>query len=446
MSGAQRKTWTSRIGFVLASAGAAVGLGAIWKFPYMAGTNGGSAFLFPYILMTFTVGAALLIAEVALGRAGRGGIVTAYRNLAGRAWVPAGYLGVLTGFLVLCFYSAIGGWTLAYFAEAVTGSGLIADQNELGAHFGAFVSDPVLALGFQWLFLLINGLIVALDVTKGIERISKVLMPLLFVMMLVLIGRGLMLPGATAGLEFLFKFDPSTFTWSALLQAMGFTFFSLCVGCGCMLTYGSYLDKGSNLVGGCLWITFLAVVSSILGGLMIMPSVFAFGLDPTAGPGLTFITMPAVFAQLPFGQVFAVIFYLCIVVAAVTSSVSMIEIVVAFLVDEHRLSRSAAAMLATLALAIVGALPCLSFGKLSDITFFGGKTIFDMFDFFTSNISLPIGGLIILWLAGQKCWPMIRDDITRNSNLSEGQLKFLRTMMIGFSPILVLIVLISGLL
>ena len=446
MSGAQRKTWTSRIGFVLASAGAAVGLGAIWKFPYMAGTNGGSAFLFPYILMTFTVGAALLIAEVALGRAGRGGIVTAYRNLAGRAWVPAGYLGVLTGFLVLCFYSAIGGWTLAYFAEAVTGSGPIADQNELGAHFGAFVSDPVLALGFQWLFLLINGLIVALDVTKGIERISKVLMPLLFVMMLVLIGRGLMLPGATAGLEFLFKFDPSAFTWSALLQAMGFTFFSLCVGCGCMLTYGSYLDKGSNLVGGCLWITFLAVVSSILGGLMIMPSVFAFGLDPTAGPGLTFITMPAVFAQLPFGQVFAVIFYLCIVVAAVTSSVSMIEIVVAFLVDEHRLSRSAAAMLATLALAIVGALPCLSFGKLSDITFFGGKTIFDMFDFFTSNISLPIGGLIILWLAGQKCWPMIRDDITRNSNLSEGQLKFLRTMMIGFSPILVLIVLISGLL
>lgn len=446
MSGAQRKTWTSRIGFVLASAGAAVGLGAIWKFPYMAGTNGGSAFLFPYILMTLTVGAALLIAEVALGRAGRGGIVTAYRNLAGRAWVPAGYLGVLTGFLVLCFYSAIGGWTLAYFAEAVTGSGLIADQKELGAHFGAFVSDPVLALGFQWLFLLINGLIVALDVTKGIERISKVLMPLLFVMMLVLIGRGLMLPGATAGLEFLFRFDPSAFTWSALLQAMGFTFFSLCVGCGCMLTYGSYLDKGSNLVGGCLWITFLAVVSSILGGLMIMPSVFAFGLDPTAGPGLTFITMPAVFAQLPFGQFFAVIFYLCIVVAAVTSSVSMIEIVVAFLVDEHRLSRSTAAMLATLALAIVGALPCLSFGKLSDITFFGGKTIFDMFDLFTSNISLPIGGLIILWLAGQKCWPMIRDDISQNGNLSVGTLKFLRIMMIGFSPILVTIVLVSGLL
>lgn len=417
MSGEQRKTWTSRIGFVLASAGAAVGLGAIWKFPYMAGTNGGSAFLFPYILMTFTVGAALLIAEVALGRAGRGGIVTAYRNLAGRAWVPAGYLGVLTGFLVLCFYSAIGGWTLAYFAEAATGSGLITDQAELGKHFGSFVSDPVQALGFQWLFLLLNGLIVALDVTKGIERISKFLMPLLFVMMLVLIVRGLMLPGAIGGLEFLFKFDPDAFTWSALLQAMGFTFFSLCVGCGCMLTYGSYLDQNSNLVNGCLWITFLAVIASILGGLMIMPSVFAFGLDPSAGPGLTFITMPAVFAQLPFGQVFAVIFYLCIAVAAITSSVSMIEIVVAFLVDEHKMKRAGAAMLSTLALAVVGALPCLSFGKLSDVTFFGGKTIFDLFDFFTSNISLPVGGLIILWLAGVRCWPQIRENITRNTSL-----------------------------
>ncbi len=441
----ERRTWSSRIGFVLASAGAAVGLGAIWKFPYMAGTNGGSAFLFPYIVMTFTVGLALLIAEIALGRAGRGGIVTAYRNLAGRFWVPMGYLGVLTGFMVLCFYSAIGGWTLSYFAEAVTGSGLIADQAKLGQHFGELTSNPVLALGFQWLFLLINGLIVALDVTKGIERISKILMPLLFIMMIILIVRGLMLPGAFGGLEFLFKFDADAFTWSAMLQAMGFTFFSLCVGCGCMLTYGSYLPKESNLLNGCAWISFLAVISSLLGGLMIMPSVFAFGLDPTAGPGLTFITMPAVFAQLPFGQLFAVMFYLCIVVAAVTSSVSMIEIMVAFLVDEHRFTRGSAAVVSTIALAIVGALPCLSFGQLADVTFFGGKTIFDVFDFFTSNISLPIGGLAILYLAGWKCWPTIKADINGQGTVSESAIKLLRIMMIGFSPILVLVVLVSGL-
>ena len=288
-----RKTWSSRIGFVLASAGAAVGLGAIWKFPYMVGTNGGSAFVFPYILMTFTVGLVLLIAEVALGRVGRGGIVTAYRNLGGKAWVPAGYLGVLTGFLVLCFYSAIGGWTLSYFCDALTGTTVVPDQAALGEHFGRLTADPVTAMGFQWLFLLLNGLILALDVTKGIERVSKLLMPLLFILMLVLIGRGLTLPGAWDGVEYLFAFRPEAFSWDAMLQAMGFTFFSLCVGCGCMLTYGSYLDEDSNLLTGCSWIAFLGVIASLLGGLMIMPAVFAFGLDPTAGPGLTFITMPA---------------------------------------------------------------------------------------------------------------------------------------------------------
>lgn len=441
----ERKTWSSRIGFVLASAGAAVGLGAIWKFPYMAGTNGGSAFLFPYILMTFTVGLALLIAEIALGRTGRGGIVTAYRNLAGRRWVPMGYLGVITGFLVLSFYSAIGGWTLAYFADAITGTGLVADQSQLGAHFAELTANPVLALGFQWLFLLINGLIVAFGVTKGIERVSKILMPMLFLMMLVIIVRGLMLPGAMAGVEFLFKFDLDAFTWDAMLQAMGFTFFSLCVGCGCMLTYGSYLPRETNLINGCTWIAFLGVVSSLLGGLMIMPSVFAFGLDPSAGPGLTFITMPAVFAQIPFGHLFAVMFYFCIVVAAITSSVSMIEIIMAFLIDEHRMARPVAAVCSTVVLAVVGALPCLSFGQLADITFFGSKTFFDVFDFFTSNISLPIGGLVILYLAGWKCWDIVKKDISHGGALSNNVLRLLQLVMIGFSPIVVLLVLISGL-
>ena len=440
----ERITWTSRIGFVLASAGAAVGLGAIWKFPYMAGTNGGSAFLFPYILLTFTVGLALLIAEIALGRLGKGGIVTTYRRLAGSAFLPAGYLGVITGFLVLSFYSAIGGWTLSYFCEALVGKGLIADQSQLGAHFGEFTANPVLALGFQWLFLLLNGLIVAFDVTKGIERVSKILMPLLFVLMLVVIGRGLMLPGAWAGVEFLFRFDPQAFTLSGLLQAMGFTFSSLCVGCGCMMTYGSYLSEKTNLIRSCAWIAFLAVIASLMGGLMVMPSVFAFGLDPTAGPGLTFITMPAVFAQLPMGQLFATVFYLCLAVAAITSSVSMIEILVAYLVDERGMSRPKASVLSTIALAVVGALPCLSFGVLSDVTFFGRKTFFDVFDFFTSNLSLPVGGLVILFLAGFRCWSRMSADIAPKSGASAG-MRILRFAICALSPLLVLAVLISGL-
>ncbi len=442
----ERKSWTSRIGFILASVGAAVGLGAIWKFPYMAGTNGGSAFLFPYLLLTFTIGLTLLIAEITLGHIGRGGIVTTYRKLAGSKWVPFGYLGVLTGFLVMSFYSAIGGWTLAYFSDALTGSGLITDQALLGKHFGELTANPVMALGYQWLFLLLNGLIVAFDVTKGIERVSKILMPLLFFMMIALIVRGLMLPGAWAGVEFLFKFDPSAFTWSALLQAMGFVFFSLCVGCGCMLTYGSYLKEGTNVVSGCAWIAILTVISSLLGGLMIMPSVFAFGLDPTAGPGLTFITMPAVFAQLPFGQLFAVMFYLCIAVAAITSSISLIEIIVAFLVDEHHMSRAKASVLSTIALAIVGILPCLSFGILGDVKF-AGKTFFDLFDFFTSNLSLPIGGLIILYLASVVCWNKVRAVLQdkNGSQLSERNTRLLRLMMTTVAPLLVLAVLITGL-
>ena len=447
MPNIQRKSWTSRIGFILASVGAAVGLGAIWKFPYMAGSNGGSAFLFPYILLTLTVGLTLIIAEITLGHIGRGGIVTTYRKIAGSKWVPIGYLGVLTGFLVMTFYSAIGGWTLAYFCEALTGSGLITDQAQLGAHFGELTSNPIMALGYQWLFLLLNGMIVAFDVTKGIERVYKVLMPLLFVIMIILIIRGLSLPGAWAGVEYLFKFDPEAFTLTGLLQAMGFVFFSLCVGCGCMLTYGSYLKEGANVVNGCVWITVLTLISSLLGGLMIMPSVFAFGLNPGAGPGLTFITMPAVFAQLPFGQIFAVMFYLCIVVAAITSSISLIEILVAFLVDEYQMTRAKASVLSTIALAVVGVLPCLSFGILSDVTFFNGKTFFDIFDFFTSNLSLPIGGLVILGLASVVCWDKVRADLAdvKGTGLSAGKLKLLRIMMTTVSPILVLVVLISGL-
>ncbi len=439
-----RKNWTSRIGFVLASTGAAVGLGAIWKFPYMVGNNGGSAFLFPYILLTFTVGFTLLIAEVALGRAGKGGIVTAYRNLAGPKWVPWGYIGVLTGFLVLSFYSAIGGWSLSYFVDALTGSTLITDREALGAHFASLTSNPVTALGFQWLFLAINCFIVAFDVTKGIERVSKFLMPLLFILMCVLIGRGLTLPGAMEGVEYLFKFDPAKFTWEAGLQAMGFTFFSLAVGCGCMLTYGSYLSEKTNLVSGCFQITVLTCIASLLGGLMIMPAVFAFGLEPAGGPGLTFMTMPAVFAQLPMGHILSIAFYLLIIVAAVTSSVSQLEIIMAFLVDEKKLSRPKAAVVSTLSLAVVGMLPCLSFGVLSDVTFFNGKTFFDIFDFLTSNVSLPLGGLVILYLAGKLCWPKIKDDAFGARPENPALIKVLRFSMLVLSPIVVAVVLVTG--
>ena len=441
---ADRSNWTSRMGFILASAGAAVGLGAIWKFPYLSGSNGGSVFLFPYIVLSFTIGLPLLIAEGSMGRTGKGCIVTAYRSIAGKAWAPWGYLGVLTGFCVLCFYSAIGGWTISYLIDALLGNGLVADQQQLSGHFGALVSNPYISIGYQAAFLFLTAWVVAYDVSKGIERLSKYLMPLFFCLVLVIIVRGVTLPGAEKGLAYLFSWNPDAFTWESLLAAMGFTFFSLCVGCGCMLTYGSYLPKSANLVNSCAWITFLATFSSILGGLMIMPAVFAFGLDPTAGPGLTFMTMPVVFAQLPFGQFFAIVFYLCLVLAAITSSVSLLELVVAFVVDELKLKRIHAVTIVTAIMLVVGSFCGLSFGPLADFKI-AGRTIFDNFDYFTSNLSLPVGGLVVCVLVGVHRWKLMREEIIGTQQYPQSLINIFRFMLTVACPVLILTVLISGL-
>lgn len=441
---AERSIWKSRVGFILASAGAAVGLGAIWKFPYLAGSNGGSVFMFPYIILSFTIGLALLIAEIAIGRSGKGDIVTAYSRIAGRRWAGWGYLGVLTGFCVLCFYSAIGGWTLSYAVDAVLGNGLVTDEGQLEAHFGALVTNPYIAIGYQTVFLFLTAWVVAYDISKGIERLSKVLMPLLFVLVVIMIIRGVTIPGAEKGLEYLFKWSPEAFSWKGLLAAMGFMFFSLCVGCGCMLTYGSYLAKDTNLLSGCAWITFLATVASILGGLMVMPPVFAFNLNPSAGPGLTFLTMPAVFAQLPMGQLFAVVFYVCLVVAAITSSVSLLELVVAFMIEQWHMTRIRAVTLSSFAMLVVGSFCGLSFGPLADVKIFG-RTFFDNFDFFTSNLSLPVGGLVVCAIAGCKAWPVIREEISRGSNATSAALNIFRLMVTIACPLLILIVLVTGL-
>lgn len=440
-----RSTWTSRIGFILASAGAAIGLGAIWKFPYLAGTNGGSVFMFPYIVLSFTIGLVLLIAEVGLGRTGKGSIVTAYRAIAGKNWTIWGYLGVLTGFMVLCFYSTIGGWTLSYLIDSAVGRGLVSNQDELSALFGGLVSDPVKSLGFQALFLFLTGWVVAYEISRGIEKISKVLMPLLLVLVIIVIVRGVTLPGASDGLAYLFSWNPEAFSWKSLLAAMGFTFFSLCIGCGCMLTYGSYLSQDSNLINGCAWITFLATAASILGGLMIMPAVFAFHLDPSAGPGLTFMTMPVVFAQLPFGQLFAFAFYLCLAVAAITSSVSLLELVVAFLVDELKMRRMTASLVSCIAMLAVGSLCTLSFGPLADVKPLFERNFFDLFDYFTSNLSLPIGGLVICALVGIKRWSMMKDEIRMGSGVSDSMMSIFRGILTIGCPLLIVVVLISGL-
>ncbi|HBC69898.1 MAG TPA: sodium-dependent transporter, partial [Sutterella sp.] len=220
-----RSTWASQIGFILSSVGAAVGLGAIWKFPYLAGSNGGSAFFFPYMILTFTVGLVLLIAEIAVGRIAGISTVPGFRKLGGKAYLPLAYIAVATGFGILCFYSAVGGWTVAYFIDALLGNAAVADKAALGAHFGALVANPVHAIGFQIVFLLLTALVVNREVSSGIERLNKVLLPTFFILMIVIIIRGVTLPGAEKGIEYLFSWHPEAFTWESLLSAMGFMFF-----------------------------------------------------------------------------------------------------------------------------------------------------------------------------------------------------------------------------
>lgn len=437
-SNSARSVWSSRLGFILASAGSAVGLGAIWKFPYMAGTNGGSVFMLPYIFFTLTIGLVLLIGEMSMGRYVRKGAASAYKALGGRRWGWLGLVSVATGYFVLAFYSVVGGWCVYYLYLAATGNGAI-EASQLGATFDAFVTSGSLPVLFHLIFLGSTALVVYMGVEKGIERVSKVLMPLLFFMMLALIIRGLTLPNSWEGIKFLFAPNFSEFTSEALLNAMGFAFFSLSVGSASMMNYGSYLSKNVNIPSSTTWVVMLAIISSILGGLMIMPAVFAFGLDPNAGPGLTFVTMPAVFASLPAGQFFAVIFYLCLYVAALTSAISILEMSTQYFVDEWKFSRKTAVCIVGSTLAVLGVLCALSFGPLADVKIFG-KTFFDFFDYMTSNIGMPLGCLGIAIVAGYVAWPKMVEELRIGANPSDGFLKFLRFVMVVLSPIVILAV------
>ncbi len=434
-----RDLWTSRLGFILASAGAAVGLGAIWKFPYMAGTNGGAAFIIPYILFSFTLGMFLLLAELAVGRAGRAASINSMIKV-GRSkfWGIFGTIGVATGFLILTFYSTVGGWCVAYAVDAILGRGLITDLSQLGAHFGAFAGDATLGIFYQLVFMAMTAGVVIFGVQRGIERLSKYLMPTLFILMIALIIRGLTLPGAWAGVEFMFNFKWEDFTADSLFNAMGFCFFSLSVGAGTLIVYASYLSEDANLPRSTAWVAFLGIMAALLGGLMVMPAVFAFGLEPTAGPGLTFVTMPAVFAHMPFGQFFAVLFYVCLIVAALTSSVSIFEAVTAAMGD-LKISRRTAVPIAFISMMAIGIFCTMSFGVLAEMKFFG-KTIFDLLDYLTSNVGMPVTALGLSIVAAWVNWPETRHQMTTAEALSPILLTLIRLGIGIISPLVIITV------
>ena len=413
----QRENWRSRFGFIMAAAGSAIGLGNIWRFPYLTGMNGGGAFIVIYLMCIIFVGLSIMIAEFAVGRKSGLAAVGAYKAH-DRRWSFAGALGVLSGFFIMGFYPVVGGWSLAYMVKSVTG--LLAVPEAIPDYFGAFITAPTEPLIWMLLYLAINVFIVARGVAEGIETAGKILMPTLFALLIFIIFRSVSLPGAGAGLRYLFVPDWSQVTGKTVLAALGQAFFSLSLGMGCMITYGSYLSKKENIPSNALTVVTMDTTVAIMAGLAMFPALFAFGMEPAQGPGLVFVVIPSLFAQMgSMGMLFSVIFFAALTIAALTSSISLLEVVVAYLIDEHKVERRKATFVASSVMAIMCILSSLSMGTLAGVQIFG-VGFFDFFDILTDKIFLAIGGMLLAIFVG---WFMNKEEL-RNELTNDGTITF----------------------
>ncbi|WP_442595834.1 sodium-dependent transporter [Neobacillus sp. D3-1R] len=412
----QQEQWTSKIGFILAAAGSAIGLGAIWKFPYMTGTNGGGLFLLLFLILTTLIGAPILIAEFIIGRRSQKDAVRAYRQLAPKTpWYLLGYMGVATSFVLLSFYSVVGGWILSYLYRSLTGSLSGLSQQEYGQLFEKIISNPIEVVIAQFIFMVLTIWVVQGGVQKGIERASRYMMPALFILFIVLLIRSVTLEGAWKGIEFFLKPNFSEMTGETILLALGQSFFALSVGISVMVTYASYLSKSENLTKSAVSVVILNILISILAGLVIFPAVFALGFEPGAGPGLVFVVLPAVFNEMAFGGFFLVIFLILLLFATLTSAFSILEIVVAAIAKEQTEKRRIISWNSGLLIFLVGIPSALSFGILSDVKFFG-KSFFDLADYLCSNLALPLGALFISLFVGYKMpRQMVKEELNTGS-------------------------------
>jgi len=394
-----RDQFTSKIGFILAAAGSAIGLGAIWKFPYMAGTNGGSVFILLFVLCTIIIGLPILIAEFMIGRRGQKDPITSFKEQApGKPWNLIGWIGLVACGLILSFYSVVGGWILSYIGRAMTFS-LTANNVDFGALFSDIIANPWEVLLAQAAFMLLTLLIVQAGIKKGIETASKWMMPLLFIFFILLFVRSITLDGAIEGVKFMFIPDWSYLNGETLILALGQAFFSLSIGVAAMITYSSYLSRKENIVNSAVNVATMNIAISLLAGLVIFPAVFALGFSPTEGPGLVFIMIPAVFEQIPLGGVLLFVFFLLLLFATVTSAIAMLEVVVSIGIREKTQSRKKVSWIFAAVIFILGVPSALSFGLLSDITI-QNRSIFDFVDYVTSAILMPIGALLTSIFAG----------------------------------------------
>lgn len=441
-----RSNFGSKFGTVATAAGSAVGLGNIWKFPYEAGQNGGGAFLLIYILCVLLFGLPIMISEFAIGRRARANVAGAFRKLSGtRSWGIVGLLGVITAFLILGFYFVVAGWSLEYVYQAASNAFVGKTPTDLSQAFVNFSTDTFQPLFWTVIFICANAFVLLAGVEKGIERISKILMPFLVLILILLSIRAITMPNGSAGLQFFFAPDFSKITPNVILSALGQAFFSLSLGMGCMVTYGSYIRKDNNLTKTALHVTSVDTLIAILAGVAIFPAVFSLGINPAQGPELVFITLPNVFTHMAGGYIWAILFFLLLAIAALTSTISLQEVITAYVSEEFKLQRKKVIVGSSVVLIIVSSLCSLSLGVGSKLTI-GGMRLFDLFDFTSSKLFLPLGGLLISIFIGWFYNPKkIRDEISNQGKLSTKLFPVYYFLMRYFVPIAIIAIFLNEL-
>ena len=445
----KREGFGSRFGALVAMAGSAVGLGNLWRFPYLVGENGGAAFIVVYILMVFILCMPIFISEFVIGRRSQKNAFAAYKDLSGgSAWKWVGLFTVIVPLIVLSYYSVIGGWSIEYLFKSVTFSFTGSDtQGTMDTMFTDFVSSTWAPLIVHTVFMLATTLIVVVGIKDGIEKFSKVMMPMLFVMVLAIAVYSLTLPGAGKGVDYLFNPDFSKIDGKACAAALGQAFFSLSLGFGTIMTYASYVDKKENPLFQSTATAVSDLMFALIAGVAIMPAVFAFGLNPQSGPGLVFETLPYVFSQMPAGGIIAIVFFIALLVAALTSSISMLEVAVAYLVEEKGFTRIRSCIVLFAVCWAVGALCSLTFGPLSDVKI-SGRSIFDFFDSLSSNVLMTLGSLLTVIFVGWRLKKTdIYDEFTNGGSLSTNVKIFgiLWFLIRYVCPLAIIFIFISGL-
>mgnify|MGYP001405472778 FL=1 len=441
-----RDSFGSKFGVIAAAAGSAIGLGNIWRFPYVVGENGGGAFLVIYLAFIFGIGIPVMMSEFVIGRTSQRNPYGAFKKLApGKPWYLVGIMGVVAAFTILAFYTAVAGWTLEYIYQSIINGFAGKSTAELDTMFETFRAGSFRPILWFAIFMAMTSWIVVSGVKNGIEKYSKILMPILLALIIVLCIRSITLPGAKAGLTFLFKPDFSKITTDTILEALGQAFFSLSIGMGTLITYGSYISKKENLVNTAVNVSMADTLIAVLAGVAIFPAVFAFGIEPSSGEGLVYKTLPNIFQQMPGGYLFSLMFFILLGVAALTSTISVLEVIVAYFSEELKITRKKATIIAAVSVSFLGVLSTMSWGALAEVKIFGNH-IFGILDFISANIFLPVGGLFIVtfvaWYFGYR---NTKEELSNGGALKANYLPVYMFIIKFIAPIAITMVFLNGL-